>query len=80
MLFCLFKTIQRVGRYIVKRTIYTFTLNRTVSKVNMSTLCKLDFPLYCCDTLDESHIVVAGGGGASKTGVPNTVVRTQKLL
>jgi len=40
----------------------------------MSVLCKLNFPLYCCQALDASTCLVSGGGGAAKTGVPNIVV------
>ena len=34
-------------------------------------LCKVDFPLYglCCIT--NRHILLAGGGGAARTGVKN---------
>lgn len=39
----------------------------------MSGLCRLDYPIYACGVLDDNHIVVAGGGGAAKTGVPNAV-------
>ncbi|XP_039259312.2 guanine nucleotide-exchange factor SEC12-like [Styela clava] len=39
----------------------------------MSGLCRLDYPIYACSVLDDNHIVVAGGGGAAKTGVPNAV-------
>lgn len=29
------------------------------------------YPLYCIRTLGDRHILVAGGGGQAKTGVPN---------
>ncbi|XP_049871449.1 prolactin regulatory element-binding protein [Pectinophora gossypiella] len=34
-------------------------------------LAKVDFPLYTLQTLTNRHILVAGGGGASNTGVAN---------
>uniref|UniRef100_H2Z1G3 Uncharacterized protein n=1 Tax=Ciona savignyi TaxID=51511 RepID=H2Z1G3_CIOSA len=34
-------------------------------------LCKLHFPLYCCQCVGGNRFVVAGGGGAAKTGVKN---------
>ena len=34
-------------------------------------LARLDFPPYCMKVISERHILVAGGGGASKTGIPN---------
>ena len=33
-----------------------------------------NFPIYAVNVLDENHFVVAGGGGASKTGIPNAFV------
>lgn len=39
----------------------------------MASLCKLDYPIYACEALDADHVVVGGGGGSSKTGVPNVV-------
>ena len=35
---------------------------------------KTNFPIYAVNVLDENHFVVAGGGGASKTGIPNAFV------
>ena len=32
------------------------------------------FPLYTANALDQEHFLIAGGGGASKTGVPNMIV------
>lgn len=37
-------------------------------------LARSDFPLYVVKSLDERHFLVAGGGGAAKTGVANAVV------
>lgn len=38
-------------------------------------LARSDFPLYAVKALDERHFLVAGGGGAAKTGIANAVVR-----
>ncbi len=35
---------------------------------------KVNFPLYGIDMLTDRHFVVAGGGGAAKTGVSNGFV------
>ncbi|CAG9784693.1 unnamed protein product [Diatraea saccharalis] len=34
-------------------------------------LARVDFPLYTLQTLTNRHVIVAGGGGASNTGVHN---------
>ncbi|XP_052831920.1 prolactin regulatory element-binding protein [Octopus bimaculoides] len=34
-------------------------------------LARTEFPIYTIRALDENHFLVAGGGGSSKTGVPN---------
>ncbi|XP_063839030.1 prolactin regulatory element-binding protein [Ostrinia nubilalis] len=34
-------------------------------------LARVDFPLYTLQTLTNRHVIVAGGGGASNTGVAN---------
>ncbi|XP_071146347.1 guanine nucleotide-exchange factor SEC12-like [Mytilus edulis] len=36
-------------------------------------LARSDFPLYTVNALDERHFIVAGGGGAAKTGVVNAI-------
>ncbi|KAJ8306061.1 hypothetical protein KUTeg_016606 [Tegillarca granosa] len=36
-------------------------------------LARSDFPLYVVKSLDERHFLVAGGGGAAKTGIANAV-------
>lgn len=38
-------------------------------------LARSDFPLYVVKALDERHFLVAGGGGAAKTGIANAIVR-----
>lgn len=35
---------------------------------------KVNFPLYAVEMLTDRHFVVAGGGGAAKTGVSNGFV------
>lgn len=37
-------------------------------------LARVDFPLYTLQTLTNRHVIVAGGGGASNTGVANGFV------
>lgn len=37
-------------------------------------LARVDFPLYTLQTLTNRHVLVAGGGGASNTGVANGFV------
>lgn len=37
-------------------------------------LARVNFPLYAVDMLTSRHILVAGGGGSSKTGVANGFV------
>jgi len=39
------------------------------------TLASTDFPLYTFRMVGDRHFLVAGGGGAAKTGVPNAMVR-----
>ena len=34
-------------------------------------LCTVDYPLFTVKVLSERHIIVAGGGGESNTGVRN---------
>ena len=38
------------------------------------TVATTDFPLYTIQPVGDSHLLVAGGGGQAKTGVPNAVV------
>ena len=37
------------------------------------------YPPYCIKWIGEKHFLVGGGGGASKTGVPNKFVRNMKI-
>ena len=37
-------------------------------------LFSTNFPLYAIAITPGGHVVVAGGGGAAKTGVPNAIV------
>ena len=39
-----------------------------------TTLETTNFPLYAVNALDREHFLIAGGGGAAKTGVPNALV------
>nr|CAB3265144.1 prolactin regulatory element-binding protein-like [Phallusia mammillata] len=39
----------------------------------MAALCKVSFPMYCCEFVDDKTFFVGGGGGAAKTGVRNCV-------
>lgn len=36
-------------------------------------LARVNFPLYAIQKVTERHILVAGGGGAAKTGVANCI-------
>lgn len=38
-----------------------------------------NFPLYAVNVISENEFIVAGGGGASKTGVPNAIVSMSLL-
>ena len=42
----------------------------------------LDYPLYVCDfdPTDAGRLIVGGGGGASRTGVGNKLVRAVCLV
>lgn len=43
-----------------------------------SSFPKMEFklPIFCINVLsDQSHILIGGGGGDSKTGVPNEIVK-----
>ena len=35
---------------------------------------KIDFPVYAVGVTNSGCLVVAGGGGSAKTGVPNMIV------
>ena len=37
-------------------------------------LARVNFPLYTIQMLTSRHILVGGGGGSAKTGVPNGFV------
>ena len=37
-------------------------------------LARVNFPLYSLQMLTSRHVIVAGGGGLSKTGVANGFV------
>lgn len=42
-------------------------------------LARVNFPLYSVEMLTSRHILVAGGGGSSNTGVANGFVSNYKL-
>lgn len=41
---------------------------------NEGLLARVNFPLYSVEMLTSRHVLVAGGGGSSKTGVANGFV------
>ena len=43
-------------------------------KPNDGLLARVNFPLYCVEMITSRHVLVAGGGGSSKTGVANGLV------
>lgn len=43
---------------------------------NEGLLARVNFPLYAAEMLTSRHLLVAGGGGSSKTGVANGFVRS----
>lgn len=49
--------------------------NRKMASAKGGLLARSDFPLYAVKSLDERHFLVAGGGGAAKTGIANAIVR-----
>lgn len=48
---------------------------RKMASAKGGLLARSDFPLYAVKSLDERHFLVAGGGGAAKTGIANAIVR-----
>lgn len=34
-------------------------------------LAKTNYPLFCVRAISDRHILVGGGGGEAKTGIPN---------
>lgn len=44
------------------------------SRANDGLLARVNFPLYSVEMLTSRHVLVAGGGGSSKTGVANGFV------
>ena len=43
-------------------------------------LARVNFPLYSVQMLTSRHVLVAGGGGSSKTGVANGFVSTLMIF
>jgi len=46
----------------------------SVQELRGDPAAKVNFPLYAVEMLTDRHFVVAGGGGAAKTGVSNGFV------
>lgn len=46
-----------------------------IRRPNDVLLAKVQFPLYSVQMITSRHVMVAGGGGSSKTGVTNGFVR-----
>lgn len=42
-------------------------------------LARVNFPLYTLQMLTSRHVLVAGGGGSSKTGVANGFVSVRQM-
>lgn len=40
---------------------------------NALALCCVDFPIFYIESISERHIIIAGGGGSSNTGVHNQI-------
>lgn len=45
-----------------------------MSKSKASQLCKLNFPIFQVKYILNDIFIISGGGGSSKTGVPNKIV------
>lgn len=43
-------------------------------------LARVNFPLYSVEMLTSRHVLVAGGGGSSKTGVANGFVSVSHFV
>ncbi|KAN0042113.1 hypothetical protein ACTFIV_004672 [Dictyostelium citrinum] len=61
-----------------KKTTTTTTTTNTTTKTPIKTTdkIKLNYPIFCCDSstnVKSPYIVTGGGGGNSKTGVPNAI-------
>lgn len=41
--------------------------------VSAHALARVNFPLFVVKTLTERHVLVAGGGGESNTGIANSI-------
>lgn len=54
--------------------IYNYGANRVKMAEKGGLLARSEFPLYVVKALDERHFLVAGGGGAAKTGIANAIV------
>lgn len=52
----------------------------TKKKENTTVVARVNFPLYSVQLLTCRHILVAGGGGAARTGVSNAFVSKKQLF
>ncbi|GFS65752.1 prolactin regulatory element-binding protein [Trichonephila inaurata madagascariensis] len=43
------------------------------SKKQNQLLARVNFPIYTVHSITERHILIAGGGGGAKTGIPNVI-------
>lgn len=55
-------------------TLYTVWVSAMAPQISVAKQT-LSYPLYCVDFIDQDHLIVAGGGGESKTGIGNKIVR-----
>ena len=53
--------------------IHNNNANNSGNQHKPTLLARLDFPPYAIKVISERHFMIAGGGGSSKTGVPNCV-------
>jgi len=44
------------------------------------TLFDTDFPIYTINPFGKCRVIVAGGGGSAKTGIPNALVSMYSKL
>ena len=52
-------------------TTATTTMTRTTHKAHPTP----SFPVYCLDWADDETLILGGGGGASRSGISNMLVR-----
>lgn len=57
------------GSHSIQFTVYSMT--RTTHKSHPTP----SFPVYCLDWADDQTLLLGGGGGASRSGISNMLVR-----